>query len=903
MTTPLRQFFFRLRSFFRRAQLDRDLDAEMSSHLELAIEENLRRGLSPEQARRQALVHFGGSQQAKEQHREARSLPFLETLLQDLRFALRVLRKSPGFTAIAVLTLALGIGASTAIFSVVDAVLLRPLPFPNPQQIVTVREQEAHGHLSHLADPNFLDFRSQNHTLAALATFASGRESISGGSEPVRVNVGYVAQDFFKALGVEPIRGREFAPDELIEHGAPAMIVSYSFWRQFLGGTEDLSRVRLSMSGTSYSVIGVMPLGFNFPDGVWAWTPVERWGWSTSRDSHNGEGIGRLRPGVSLAQAQADLSAIAKRIHAEYGKTESPDYFLENALVTPLSEELVGPVRLALLTLFAAVIVLFLVAGANVAGLLMARTSARRKELAVRGALGAGRRRLVQQLLAESLALAAGSALFGTLLALWITRVLPTILPANLPQQQGIAVNKTVLLFTLVATLIVAVGLGLLAAWRAGEVDLSESLGAGSRSYSTGSQKARSALVIGEIAATLMLLTGAGLLGRSFLGLISVSPGFNEQNLLVMKFSLPSRDEATPQHAPAEIARRSYFIDDALQRIRAIPGVASAGITGALPIADPDGFPDGLYFILNGQPMPTTDEEWRRFALNKDQTGTADYAVASAGFFETAGIPLLQGRLFDAQDGPDAPHAAVITETLAREKWPHSNPTGQQIFFGNMDGIMKPLTVIGVVGDIRAEGLDKPTTPVIFVDYRQRGFGGNSSPAIVFRITLPTSAIVPSVRSVFRQLDPNIPVEFSTFAEALGGWMAEKRFLLLLAGAFAGAALLLAAVGIYGLVAHSVTLRTQEIGVRMALGAQRSRVLRLIIGESVRLVAMGLAIGTAASLAAAQVLSSMLYGVTATDPLTFFVVAVLLTIVALLASYIPARRAMRVDPMVALRYE
>jgi predicted permease len=577
---------------------------------------------------------------------------------------------------------------------------------------------------------------------------------------------------------------------------------------------------------------------------------------------------------------------------------------LTDAAVIPLASEMVGNVRGALLTLFAAVILLFLVACANVAGLLLARTAARRKELAVRAALGAGRGRLVQQLLAESLALALAGGTLGVLIALWTTSLLPAILPASLPRQQGIAINPTVLVFTIVATLIVAVGLGLFAAGRAGAVDLNDALSAGSRGYSSSSQRARSVLVIGEIAATLMLLVGAGLLGRSFLRLVSVSPGFNGQNLLVMKFSPPlSEAQMNFKVRSAEIVRQTQFLDDALARIRAIPGVESAGVTGALPIADPEGFPDGAFLILNGQPAPKNFDDWDRMARNPKQTGQADYAVASGEFFRAAGIPLIRGRFFNAQDGPDAPNAAIITQTLAREKWPHENPVGQTADFSNMDGIMKPLTIVGVVGDIHAKGLDQPPTPIIFVDYRQRGLGVNSSPAIILRTALPAGAIVPSARSIFHDLDPDVPVQFSTFAEALGGWMSQRRFLLLLAGIFAGAALLLAAVGIYGLVAHSVTRRTQEIGIRMALGAQRGDVLKMIVGEAARLAVIGLVIGIALSFAASQLISSLLYGVRATDPLTFLAVAVLLTVVALLASYIPARRAMRLDPMIALRYE
>lgn len=827
----------------------------------------------------------------------------MNTFLQDLRFGIRTLAKNPGFAVVAILTLALGIGASTAIFSVVDAVLLRPLPYPNPQRIVTVWEQEANGHRTRLADPNFLDFRSQNNTLAGLATFSSGPDSVSGGSEPVRMDIGLVSQDFFKVMGVEPFRGREFAADELHPHGAAAMIVSYGYWQRYLGGRADFSQVHLSMDGAAYSIVGVMPQGFNFPQGVSVWVPRETYGWSTSRSSHNGVGIARLRDGVSIEQARANLDTIARRIHAEYGKKEISDYFLTDATVIPLADIIVANVRSALIALFGAVILLFLVACANVAGLLVARTSARRKELAVRAALGAGRGRLLQQLLAESLALALAGGTLGVLIALWTTSLLPTILPASLPRQQGIAINGSVVLFTMAATLIVAVGLGLFAAWRAGGVDLNDALSAGSRGYSAGSQRTRSVLVVGEIAATLVMLVGAGLLGRSFLRLIAVSPGFSGENLLVLKFSLPQpQDELTPQQRQAEIARQTQFLDNALQRVRAIPGVESAGVAGALPIADPEGFNDGLFLLLNGHSAPTNFDEWGRMAQNTKQTGQADRAVASEGFFRATGIPLIRGRMFDEQDGLDAPNVALVSQNLAHEKWPNQNPVGQVIDFSNMDGILKPLTIVGVVGDVRAHGLDQPITPMVYVDYRQRGLG-NGSPAIVLRTALPASAIVPSARGIFHELDPNIPVQFSTFADDVGGWMAEKRFLLLLAGVFAGAALALAAVGIYGMVAHSVTRRTQEIGIRIALGAQRGDVLRLIVGESARLAAIGLVIGIALSFAATQLISSLLFGVKATDPLTFLAVALLLTVVALLASYIPARRAMRLDPMIALRYE
>jgi putative ABC transport system permease protein len=815
--------------------------------------------------------------------------------LRDLRYGLRVLAKSPGFTTVAVLTLALGIGASTAIFSVVYAVLLRPLPYPNPQQIVTVLERAADGHPMHLADPNFLDFRAQNHTLVGLAQYSWGPDSVSGGSEPVRMNIAAVSQDFFKVMGVEPFRGRDFVPDELRPHGAPAMIVSYGYWQRYLGGRADLSQVRLRMDAQVYPVIGVMPQGFDFPAGVSVWVARESYGWTPSRTAHNGKGIGRLRDGVTIEQARADLDGIAKRIRAEYG--EKVD--LTDAAVVPLKDDLVGNVRTALLTLFGAVILLFLVACANVAGLLLARASARRKELAVRAALGAGRGRLVQQLLAESLVLAIAGGALGVLLALWTTNLLPAILPADLPRQKGIVINGSVLLFTLLATSAVSLGLGLFAAWRAGGVDLNDALSAGSRSFSSASQKGRSALVIGEIAATMMLLVGAGLLGRTFLKLISVSPGLNGDHLIVLRFSPP-----IPEMGSYEATTRQVnLIDSLLSRLRAIPGVRTAGFTGGLPPNDVE-FANGGFLILNGQPAPKNFDEWNRFFYqNKKDVGYALYSVASGAYFRTAGIPLLRGRLFNEQDGPDALHVALISQALARQQWPNRDPVGQIVDFSNMDGNMKPLTIVGVVGDVRADGLDKPPSPVIYVDYRQRGVGGNSSPTIVMRTGAGTGPIVSAARGVFQDLAPDIPMKFSTFADEIGGWLAEKRFMLLLAGVFAGAALLLAAVGIYGLVAHSVTLRTQEIGVRVALGAQRSDVLRLIVGEAAKLAAIGFVIGIVVSLAATRLISSLLYGVSTADPLTFLAVAVLLSAVALLASYIPARRAMKVDPIVALRYE
>jgi predicted permease len=811
--------------------------------------------------------------------------------MSTLRYALRSLMKSPGFTSVAVLTLALGIGASTSIFSIVAAVLLAPLPYPQPQRLVRVWEQAPDGHRMNLADPNFADFRNQNDTFASLAAYEMWDVSLSGGSEPVRAELGVVSQDFFRTFGVRPMIGRVIAPDEFREH-APVIVVSYGYWKRYLGAPADLSRVHLSLAGQPGAVIGVMPPDFDFPSDVSGWIPREN-ETEASRTAHNWRGVGRLRDGVTAAQARANLSAIAARIKAQYGK----DAHLNAAEVVPLQDAMVGDVRKALFTLSGAVALLLLVACANVAGLMLARASARAKELAVRTALGAGRMRILQQFLTESLVLAMMSGAAGLMIAVWSLKLLPAILPATLPRREGIALNVPVLLFAIAVTIAVAVALALFSSWRAASGGLQEALTAGSRSLtaSRSTQRMRVVLVIGEIATTLTILIAAGLLGRSFVHLMETSPGFRPENLITVQFSMPESPLANAKIADVQ------RVNGIVERLGAVAGAESAGVVGAVPVAHGDNLPEGTFIVLRGQKPPADFRQFELMSHDPWQVGQALYCSASAGYFRTLGIPLIRGRMFSAGDTWDAPHVAVISEALARRRFANEDPIGQQIEFGNMDGNLKPLTVVGVVGDVRAAGLDHPSSPVIYVDYRQRGVG--STPTVLIRSAGAAAETIPNIRAVFRDVAPDLPVKISTFEAELGGWLAQRRFVLLLVGLFAAVALGLAALGIYGVIAFSVSRRTQEIGIRIALGARPGDVLRLIIGEAARMAGTGIVIGVIVSLSVTHLMSSLLFDVPATDPWTFVAVAAVLTAVALLASYIPARRAMRVAPETALRYE
>ena len=817
----------------------------------------------------------------------------MTTLIQDLRYGVRMLAKNPGFTAVAVLTLALGIGANSAIFSVVYGVLLRPLPYPKPDQIVRLWEVNAKGGRMNFADPNFEDVRSQSHGFQAVAEYGAGLESVSGGSEPTRSMLAWVSHDFFTLMRVEPVLGRGFAEEDQRFGTAPVALVSYAYWKQYLGGTTDLARIKLTIENQLCPVIGVLPPGFRFPLDSDIWVPRELLERLPSRTAHNWHVVARLREGVPLVQVHAELSGIAQRLKQQYGQ----DTEMTDVAVSPLRDALTSPARPALLVLLGAVGFLLLVACANVVNLLLAQAAARERELAIRSALGAGRNRLVRQFLTEALLLTVTGGALGVLAALWGVDALVALAPRNLPRLQDVAINLPVLSFTFALSVAVAAGLGIFTALRATAGDVQGALaerGQGHVVTQRGHRLSR-AIVAAQIAITLVLLAGAGLLGRSLLRVLAIDPGFRTQNVLTMDLALPSPEKET------EIVHRVAFLNELFLRLRAVPGVREVGGANSLPLTT--GLADGTYILMSPQEKPPRMmEDLGRLFHDSTRTGDADYCVASEGYFRTLGIPLLRGRLFDQRDTLDAPHVALISQSLAREKWPNMDPLGRTIEFGNMDGDLRLLTVVGVVGDIREDSLEARPRPTVYVNYRQRPQATGSF-TLVLHTEAEPAAVFSAAREIVRDLDPNVPPSFNTFTEVFSASLKTRRFNLTLVGVFAATALLLAVAGIYGVMAYSVARRTHEMGVRIALGASAPDVLRLVLSQAMLTTAVGVAVGIAGSFVLTRAMQSLLFGVSATDPVTLAGVALLLSFAALLASYIPARRATKVDPMVALRYE
>jgi putative ABC transport system permease protein len=901
-------------SFWRRRK-DEDLNEELESHLRMAAQDRRDQGETPEQAGTSARREMGNSGLITEVTREMWGWTWLERLLQDLRFGARMLRKNPGSTFVSVLTLALGVGASATIFSVVYGVLLRPLPYHKPEQIVQVWEGDGHGEQMQLADANFEDIRTQNHSLQGLAEFSVGIESVSGASEPRRLAVAAVSRDFFSVMGVSPVVGRGFLPDEQHPGAAPAALVSYSYWQQQLGGLTDLSMLHLVIGSKATSVIGVLPPGFRFPNDADVWLPREIDAPLPSRSAHNWQGIGRLRDGVLPQQAQADLAAIGHQLKQRFGQ----EIDMQDAVVIPLRAALTGDVRPGLLILLGAVGFLLLVGCANVMNLLLAQASAREGELAVRTALGATRGRLIQQFLAETLLLSVIGGVVGVLAASVGLRVLLRIAPPNTPRLGDVALNWPVLLFALGLSVIVAGGLGVLTAMRATSGRVQSALSEGGRGQSSArhSQRLGKVIIAGQLAITLTLLVGAGLEGRSLLRVLSVDPGFRTEQVLTIDMALPFVG------ADADKIHRVQFMNALFDRLHSLPGVSEVGGTNTLPLAT-EGYSDGGFAEINRQQLSQKEQSLierpidashpdeaalrellaflDRYFHDPTHTGYADYSVVSEGYFRTLGIPLLRGRLFDGRDVADSPHVALISESLAKEKWPGLDPLGRTIEFGNMDGDPRLLTIIGVVGDVRGRKVETMARPTIYVNYRQRPQTVRSLTVVMRASADPATTLAAALKTV-NMLDPTIPPRLNTFSEVFSASLHTRRFNLILIGIFAGSALLLAVAGIYGVLAYAVARRTREIGVRIALGASTGNVLGLVLGQAMSTALAGVVAGILGAFILTRLMRSLLFEISPSDPLTFAAVALLLLLVAALAAYLPARRATRVDPTIALRYE
>lgn len=867
---------------------------ELTQHLEDVYERALRGGASEFEARRAAHRELAGNLRNElprfktpvyQQPVFERSGRFnlLADLLHDLRYAARMQRKNPAFTIIAVIALALGIGANTAIFSVVNTVLLRPLPYKDPERLVMVWEDDSrHGYPRDTpAAANFVDWRDQNQVFEGMAAVADTSFNLTGAGDPERLEGRRVSANLFPLLGVEPQIGRVFTAAEDQPGSQRVVLLSYGLWQRRFGGDPNIVGKPLTLNGESHIVVGVMPARFQFPssdDEAWvpiAFTQQE----AANRGRHYLQVLARLKPGVTLAQAQTEMSTIATRLQQQYPE-QNADL---GAVVQPLHEHLVGDIRPALLILLGAVGLVLLIACANVANLLLARAAVRQKEIAVRVALGAKRTRLIRQFLTESILLSTLGGVVGLVIAYVGLIVLTTFIPENISQAREISIDFKVLAFTLLVSVLTGIIFGLAPAMQAVRFNQIDTLKEGGRDAATGGsgKRLRSLLVMSEVAISLVLLIGAGLLINSFLRLRNVDPGFRADNLLTMKIVLPE-----PKYAQFE--RRSAFYTDLVQRVQALAGVRSAAVTTNLPLYRQG---NSISISIEGRPAPPPGQEL--IVVTR---------IISPGYFDTMSIPLLKGRPLTDQDTETTPNAVVISETMARRFWPGEDPVGKRIAAGRAQTPEDWIHVVGVVKDVRQFELNAEPRPQMYLSYRQAGFFAPRD--LVVKTDVDPAGMAATVRKAVWDIDKDQPVSnIRTMEEILADSIARQRFSMLLLAIFAGVALVLAGVGIYGVMSYSVAQRTREIGIRMALGAQRGAVLKLAVGYGMKLVIIGIVVGLIAAFALTRVMSTLLFGVTATDPVTFTLISLLLVAVAALASYIPARRATKVNPIIALRYE
>jgi len=877
----------RMRNTVRNKPHTLEFQAEMEEHVRLLAEQYRRDGLTAEAAMLAARRQFGNTTLLQEDLRAMQIIPAIESLRADLTYAVRMLRRNPGFAATAVVTLALGIGANTAIFSVCNAVLFKPLPYAEPDRVVMLWERQRDGTPSDVAPANFVDWRDANRSFCEMAavrasSFASSF-ILGGQGEASRLVGGDVSSSFFSVLGVRFMLGRNFLPDEDRPGQNRVAILSYAAWSGRFGADRDIAGKTITLNDESYTVVGVLPAGFQFGNTAEdfearsqadIWVPLALDRQKLQRGSHILHVIARLEPGMKLAQAQAELDVIASNLAQQYPK-DNKDKGIAGA---PLTDQVTGSVRVALETLLGAVGLLLLIACANVANLLLGRAAARQKEMAVRIALGASRWRLAQQLLTESLFLAGLGGVAGFALALAAIAALTPQLPADLSRAAGIAVDMRMLVFTAVISLVTGIlfGLGpLFATWRE---NAGESLKQNNRSASGIQTRLRSGLAVAQIAIAIILLIGAGLMVKSFWALLHVAPGFRSENVLTARLSLPGSRYPDNQRVAA-------LEGQVLESLRGRPGVQSAGFATYVPLS---GLDNDWAFLIEGRPT-----------LPVGTHNMAKYRPVSAGYFETIGIPLLRGRSFTSADTAESPWVVVINDSMAREYWPSENPIGQRLNFAEPPW----RTVIGVVGDVLHEGLDGAAKAEMYLPVEQSS-NIESDATIVVRTEIATGAAAGELRGAVSAIDPAIAVDrIETMQQLVSGSVAQPHFRTMILAAFSLLALVMASIGIYGVMNYLVIQRTREFGIRLSLGATPSDVLRLVLRRAAVLIGAGTCLGLVGSVLLVRLITKLLFGTAPLDPLTFAAVPILLAAVALVASYIPARRATRIDPTVALRYE
>ncbi|HEY0007020.1 MAG TPA: ABC transporter permease [Pyrinomonadaceae bacterium] len=818
----------------------------------------------------------------------------MENIWQDLRFGLRMFLKSPALTAIAILALALGVGANSAIFSIVNAILLRPLNYENPERLVMVWERndkKGYGEIP-TSLPNFVDLRDSNKVFEGMGAFTDSSFNLTGGDQPEKVTGLRVTASLFSLLGTKPLKGRVFLAEEDQPEAARVLILSHGLWQRSFGANPNLVGQNVSLNGESYTVVGVMPPGFKLPPSFTAtiassqytmphadlWVPLKTDAIPMLREVRALYMLGRLKPGVTPEAAKAEMSVIARRLQQEYPATDAD----MEVSVIPLQKQVTGDIRMALIVLLGAVGCVLLIACANVANLLLAKATGRQKEMAIRIALGATRLRIIRQLLTESALLGICGGLLGLLLAFWGVRQLIAFSPPNVSRLSDVRIDGRVLVFTLLVSLLTALIFGLAPALQASKSDLNETLKEGGRSNSGGSRQnlLRSLLVIAEVALALVLLITSGLMLKSFIRLQHVNPGFNAENLITLELLLPDNKYG---EKPQQVA----FQQQLTQRIGSIPGLQSAATVDNLPFS---GNESNFSMTIEARPAPNASERPRAF-----------HRTVSPQYFQTMGIPLRQGRFFTDSDTADTPGVAIINETAARRFWPNEDPIGKRFKQGRAESKNPWLTIVGIVGAVSHTALEVGSQPEVYLPFAQNPA---TTISLVARTNSDPRTFTASVRREVSALDKDLPVSNIKFMdEIVSGSVSQPRLYTMLLGIFAGLALILATIGIYGVMAYSVTQRTHEIGIRMALGARPRDVLRLIIRQGMFLALTGIFLGLLVSLALTRVMASLLYGVSATDPVTFTAISLLLALVTLVACFIPARRATRVDPMIALRYE